>query len=248
VEEPAYEWPRLSLALGVQLVADINTRMRVDSETLGQGTEIDLESDFDLADSVFLGRIDANWRIAPKHELDFSIFQLRREGTRVTDREIQIGDTTFPINTSVENEFDTLVVKLAYRYAFLYRQRWHMGASFGVHAMDFDTTWKAGSLALQQDFNVLAPLPVLGLFGSYAFTPKLYLDWSTEFFGLEYENFDGFLNNTRLNLEHRPVEHVAFGLGLDYLRINASVENESGDLSMEADSDYLGLLVFARIM
>lgn len=61
--EDAYEWKRLGLSLGAQLIAELNTTMRVDSETLGTGTEIDLEEDFDIDESLFLGRIDANWRI-----------------------------------------------------------------------------------------------------------------------------------------------------------------------------------------
>ncbi len=246
-EEAGYEWPHLSLSLGAQLIADVNTTLRVDSETLGRGTEIDLESDFDVDDSLFFGRIDASWRMARKHELNFSLFELDREGTRVTKRQIQIGNTVFPINTRVTNEFETLVVKLAYRYAILHRPRWHMGLSLGAHTMNWDTKWTAGGLALEEDFGFLVPLPVLGLFGSYAFTPRLYLNGSSEFFGLEFEEFDGFLNNTRLNLEHRTFEHLALGVGLEYFLINASVESESGRLSAEAEYDYLGLQVFATL-
>ena len=247
-EEAGYEWPRLSLSLGAQLIADVNTTLRIDSETLGTGTEVDLESDFDVDDRLFLGRIDAGWRFAKKHAIDFSVFELGREGTRIIDRDIQIGNVTFPISTEVKTEFETVVFKLAYRYAFLHRERWHMGASLGAHTMDWKTKWTAGNLALEEDFDVTVPLPVLGLFGSYGITPKLYLNASSEFFGLEYEEFDGFLNNTRLSLEHRTFEHVAFGLGLDYFLIDASVESESGNLSAEAEYDYLGLLAFMRIL
>ena len=88
---------------------------------------------------------------------------------------------------------------------------------------------------------------MLGVFGSYALTPKLYLNATSEFFGLEYEEFDGFLNNTRVNLEHRTFEHLGFGIGLDYFRIDAGVESESGNLSAEAEYDYLGLLAFVRV-
>jgi hypothetical protein len=225
----------------------MNTTRRVDSPTLGVGTEVDLESDFDVDDRLFLGRMDAEWRFGKRHSLDFSIFNLAREGTRVIDRQIQIGDVVFPINAEVTNESDQLVVKLAYRYAFLNRERWHVGASLGAHAIDWDTEWRAGSLALKEDFGVLVPLPVAGLFGSFAITPQLYLNASSEFFGLEYEEFDGFMNNSRLNIEHRTFEHVGFGIGLDYFLINASVENESGSLRAEAEYDYFGLMAFMRI-
>lgn len=246
-EPEAYEWKRFGLSLGLQLIAEMNTTLRVDSETLGTGTEIDLEDDFDTDTSTFVGRIDANWRMGKKHELDFSIFDLSREGTRVIDRDIQIGDVVFPVNSRVTNEFDTLIIKLAYRYAFLYRPRWHLGASFGAHTMNWSTKWTAGTLALEEDFDFTVPLPVLGLFGSYALTPRLYLNASCEVFGLEFEEFDGFLNNTRLSLEHRTFEHLGLGIGLDYFLINASVESESGNLSAEAEYGYLGLLGFVRI-
>lgn len=245
--EAGYEWKRFQLSLGAQLIAEVDTVLRVDSETLGRGTEIDLEDDFDVDDSLFLGRIDAGWRFAKRHALDFSAFRLAREGTRVIDRDIQIGDVVFPVDARVTSESEQTIIKLAYRYAFLHRPRGHLGASIGAHTVDWSTEWRAGALALEEHFDVLVPLPVIGLFGSYALTSKLYLEASSEFFGLEYEEYDGFLNNTRLALEHRTFRHVGFGVGLDYFRIDASVESESRRLSASAEYDYLGLVGYLRI-
>lgn len=246
-EQDTYEWERFELGIGAQLVAAIDTTLRVDSPTLGIGTEVDLESDFNVDDRLFLGRVDADWRFAKRHALDFSAFKLSREGTRVIDRDIQIGDVVFPIDTQVTNESDMLMIKLAYRYAFLYRSRWHMGASLGAHTVNWKSSWAAGALALEEDFDYTIPLPVLGAFASFAITPRLYLDASSEFFGLEYEEYDGFVNNTRLNLEHRTFEHVGFGVGLDYFLVNASAESESGHLSAETEFDYVGILGYLRV-
>lgn len=246
-ESQAYRWPTLSLSLGAQLVGIVDTTMRVDSDTLGTGTEVDLEDAFNLEDSFFLARLDATWLMSRRHSLDFSAFQLSRQGTRTIDRDIQIGDTVFPINSSVTNESDILMIKLAYRYAFLDRPRGQMGASLGFHTMDWDTQWSAGALSLDEDFDVLIPLPVLGLFGAYALSPRWYLNASSEFFGLSYEELEGFLNNTRLSLEHRTFEHVGFGLGVDYFLVNASIANESGNLEASTEFDYAGLLVYMRV-
>lgn len=139
------------------------------------------------------------------------------------------------------------MVKLAYRYAFLDNPRGHAGASFGFHTMSWNNEWRAASLSLEEDFDVTIPLPVLGVFGAYALSPRWYLNASSEFFGLDYEEFNGFLNNTRLSVEHRTFSHVGFGCGLDYFLINASVANESGSLEASAEYDYLGFLVYMRI-
>ncbi len=247
LEEEPYEWKRFGLSLGAQVLAQVNTTLRVDSPTLGIGTEIDLEKDFDVDESVFMGRIDATWHFTRRQELDFSVFNLAREGTRVIDRDIQIGDVVFPVGSEVSTDFDNLFIKLAYRYAFWVRQRWHAGASIGLHTMDWSTEWKAGTLAIEEDFDFTVPLPVLGVFGTYALSPKLYLNASSEFFGLEYDNFDGFLNNTRLALEHRTFRHVGFGIGLDYFLIDASAEGDNGNLEAEMEYDYLGLTAYLRI-
>jgi len=245
--DDGYRWPRFELSLGGQLLATVNTRLRVDS-SLGDGTDVDLEDDFDLESRLFAGRIDAIWRMGERHALDFSLYDLQRTGTRVIDRDITIGDTVFPVDTEVKSEFENIIVKLAYRYSFLQHERWDAGASFGFHTMDWRAKWKAtGGAGLEEDFDVTAPLPVLGVFGDYALTPKLYLSASSEFFGLQYEQFDGFMNNTRLNLEHRTFSHVGFGLGIDYFMINAGVESENGRLDAQADYDYLGLMAFVRL-
>jgi hypothetical protein len=123
-----------------------------------------------------------------------------------------------------------------------------VGASLGTYWLDMKTEWESGSLGLEEEFSAKAPLPVLGMFGSYAFTSKLYFSAASEFFGLEYEQYEGFLNDTRVVLEHRTFEHVAFGVGLDYFLIDASVESERDDLlEIEAEYDYLGVMFFARL-
>ena len=247
-EAPEAVWPRVWLAAGGQLFAGVDTDMRVDSDVLGVGTEVDLEDDFDVDDQVFAGRIDAGWRIARRHALDFSVFDLKRNGTRTIDRDIQIGDVVFPVSATVESEFETLVAKLAYRYSFLDRERWHAGASIGSYWLDLHSEWRAGALGLEEDLAAKAPLPVVGLFGSWALTPKLYLTGVSEFFGLEIEEYSGFLNDSRLVLEHRTFSHLALGCGLNYFGINASVESEWDDLlEAEFDYDYLGLLFFLRL-
>jgi hypothetical protein len=243
-----YYWPPLSVSAGGQIFAGVDTKMRLDSDNHGIGTEIDLEDDFDVDDDVFAGRIDANWRFATRHALDLSVFDLPRNGTRAIDRDIQIGDEVFPVGTAVESEFETRVARLAYQWSFWRRERWNAGLSFGIHWFDLRTGWEAGAIGVEQDFDAKAPLPVLGAFWSHAFTQRLYLTAVSEFFGLEFEEYEGFLNDTRVVLEHRTFEHVAFGLGFDYFGMNASVESETeGVLEAEFDYDYFGLLFFARL-
>jgi hypothetical protein len=158
-----YYWPPLSVSAGGQIFAGVDTKMRLDSDNLGIGTEIDLEDDFDVDDDVFAGRIDANWRFAKRHALDLSVFDLRRNGTRAIDRDIQIGDEVFPVGTAVESEFETRVARLAYQWSFWRRERWNAGLSFGIHWFDLRTGWEAGAIGVEQDFDAKAPLPVLGL-------------------------------------------------------------------------------------
>jgi hypothetical protein len=245
---PTYEWPRLSLSAAGEYFSRVDTTFRVDSDILGRGTELDLEDELDVDETAFAARVDAAWHFFKRHWIDVSYFDLKREGEKTIDRDIEIGNTTFPVNSDVDTEFETEVATISYRLALLWRERWHAGVSLGTYWFDMSAEFTAGGLGLEESVDASTPLPVYGIFGSWAWTPDLYLTGVSEFFSLDYEEYDGFFNDTRLLLEHRTFDHIALGIGLDYFGIDATVESENDDLlEAEFDYDYVGVLVFAKL-
>src|SRR5262245_21500118 len=66
-----------SVSAGAFLM-DFNSSARLDPENGGEGSDIDLENDLDLDPKESRGRIDAYWRFARKHRLDFGGYLFNR--------------------------------------------------------------------------------------------------------------------------------------------------------------------------
>src|SRR5688572_23609095 len=62
--------------------ADTDTTVRLDSTTLGRGTEINFENVLGVDDSKTLPEFSFLWRINPRHGIEGSYVTLNRSGTR----------------------------------------------------------------------------------------------------------------------------------------------------------------------
>jgi len=68
-----------------------------------------------------------------RHRLDFGFLDLSRDGTRTLGRDITIGDTVYPIGTTVETEFDLKLFKGAYSYSLVQDERIDFGLGIGLY-------------------------------------------------------------------------------------------------------------------
>lgn len=184
--EPAKgDWHRFGLSSSVGLFADVSTEVRVDSSRLGRGTKFDLESELGVEESTEIFRGDGFVRFNRRHRIDGSYFAIDRRGTRTIDRQITVGDTTFPVNGRLTTSFDTEIFKGAYRYVFAARDTWEAGVSVGVHWMRTELGVGSQALSLTEQFKTEIPLPVVGVHGEWLLTDTLRCRASTELFYLQ---------------------------------------------------------------
>jgi hypothetical protein len=234
---------KFSLSIGVFLT-DRNSTTRVDGTAGMVGTPVDLEGDLalDRSDSVF--RIDGYYRFNKKHRLDFSVFDLSRSASKVIEKDIQWDDTLYPIDTTVDSDFDLVIYKLAYTWSFMRRDKGYLGLTAGLYIADFGTRLEAEAIGALESDEVTAPLPVFGLRGQYDFTEKLSFRASGEIFALEYEDYSGSFYDIYAGLDYQFFKHVAIGIGINAVRINIEISKDrfNGDL----DWRYDGGLVFFK--
>jgi hypothetical protein len=234
---------RFSITLGA-FITNRDTNTRIDSATLGTGTDIDLENDLGLDSSDAVFRVDGHYRFSQKHRVNFSIFDLSRDNTAMVQRDIQFGDQVFMLNTVVNVDFDLTIYKLAYTYSLMQRDNGYLGVTLGAYIADSKIRLAEQNLGQTEAREMTAPLPVLGLRGNYEFTDRLSLDASGEFFAVEFDNVDGSLVDLYLGVDYEFSEHVAVGVGFNSVHIDADVRkiNFNGNL----DWRYDGALVFFK--
>jgi hypothetical protein len=233
---------RFSLSPGV-FITDRDTDTRFDS-SLGDGTDLDFESDLglDASDTVF--RVDGYFRFSERHRADFSVFDLSRKSSKQIERDIQWGDTSYSIDTVIESNVDLAIYKAAYTYSFLHRDTGYLGATIGVYVADASAGLAEQNLGQAEVGELTAPLPVIGLRGQYALSDRWTFRASGEFFFVEYENVDGSLVDIYAGFDYRVLDHLSLGIGFNTVTIDVGATKNSFDGAI--DWRYSGALVFLK--
>jgi hypothetical protein len=226
----------------------VDTTLRVDRAG-GSGTVLDLEDDLDFEDRPTFPFTLVNLRMGQRWRIEGEYFSIDRDKTTVIHRELEIGDSVFPINTTVNAFFDTDVYRLSVGYSFLKRPNAEMGAMLGAHVTTFDFGISAIGENIERveaAADTLAPLPTIGLYGSYAFSPRWLMQGRVDYFTLEYEEYSGNFLNFNVGLEFQLAKHVGLGAGYRYVDLEftaektLSVGSVSDDFSGEFQYHYSG--------
>lgn len=234
---------RFSLSLGV-FITDRDSNTRVDVSGQPAGTPVDLEGDLGLDSSDTVFRVDGYIRFNDKHRIDFSAFDLSRTSTKTIEKEINWNGTIYPIDTTVNGDFDLNVYKAAYTWSFMRREKGYLGATAGLYVADIGTRLSAENIADRDGGSITAPLPVVGLRGEYQISEKWTFRASGEFFALEYEEFDGSLIDLFAGIDYQLFEHAAIGFGVNSVVIDVGIEDSN--LNGEVDWRYDGGMLFFK--
>jgi len=201
------------------------TQAQLTSNNTGVGTSVDLEDTFSMDRSKTVPTFYARWRINQRWRIDAEYFQFNRSAERVIDREIVWGDRVFAANTSVSSKFDFSDLRVSAGYSFFRTPDKELGAGLGLHMAWYDVSLD-GPATSGEGQDVLAPLPVLSIYGNFALTDRWAVGTRLDRFSLSYDKFTGGLTQLALDLHYQPFRHVGFALGYRGLFIKAEVEEE----------------------
>jgi hypothetical protein len=235
-------YQRFGASLGMAALGNFNSEMSVGTDVL-IGASLDLEDTLGLGESDFIGRFDSFYAFSPRHRIDFSLFDINRSGSRTVGKDFQFGEVVIPAG-EVDTTFSTMVMKLAYRYNFVADVRTAIGFSAGFHTMGIDLGLDSTVGSVSESFDVTAPLPVIGLHGEYALSERWKILSSIEMFQIDIGYFSGYLQDSRLALEHDTFDHFGWGVSLNGFRMGADMEE--GPLNAEVEYAYQGLIVYLR--
>ena len=71
--------------------------------------------------------------------------------------------------------------------------------------------------------DALAPLPTIGFYGAYAFTPRWLLSGRVDFFSMSYGDYDGSLTDVSAGVDYRFSRNFGVGVGYRYVDYDVDV-------------------------
>jgi hypothetical protein len=246
-DEPNLLTDPFHLAVGTFIISTEPT-VQLNGETV-RGDRVNFENVLGGGDASRV-RLDADWRFgdSQRHKIRAIAFAMSRDRRKTIDEEVEWGGDTYPVDAELKAEIKFSVIELAYEYAFLRRDTYEVGGSFGLHYTTFDASLEAKrtstgqSLNLSNEASVEAPLPVIGLRGLWKLPRDFYVDAQAQFFTLSIDEYDGSIQDYRLMLTWQPKTWLGLGVGYSSFKVDVDVEKDRFDGSL--DWTYNGPMIF----
>ena len=214
----------------------IDTNVRVATKTQTEvASDIDFEKDLGLDDSKVLPSVSAGARFG-RVIVGADFFKLNRTGTVNLGRDINFDGETFPLSAAVRSTFDSDIYRLTIGYAFVQNKSLRLGAAIGAHVTNFDMGISAqgrGSTQATQVSarrkDVLAPLPTLGLFGTYKVAPRTHVNARIDYLSLKIDQYNGELVNAQAGVNYAVVKNISLGAVYRYVYYRLGVDKDEWD-------------------
>jgi hypothetical protein len=248
-DKPGWEdWDRWNIDVGV-FSATQDTTVRLDATDGTVGTLIDLEDNLGLDSRVSDPRIDVLWRYKKRSSVSLSYFKLERDSVGPLSITIKFGDIILdPATTSdVRTVYDIGVISAQWGYSFFRTPKWDARFTIGIFAMDIFASLQDPADPVKQDQgDVLAPLPVLGMGFDHKLTGKWHLSGGFRYFSLEYEDkYSGNLTEALVGATHHTFKNVGFGIAYNYM--NLDIDSTDEDFSGLLNIRYKGPFAYVRV-
>lgn len=209
--------------------------------TGGSGVVVDFEDTLDLDKRNPTPMAGFLWRATERWRVEFEYFAVGRDATRTLATEVQWGDQTFPVGTTVDSTFDFSDARVSVGYSFFKRRDKELGVGLGLHVSGIKASiGVAGSSAEAKD--VTAPLPVVNVYGLFALTNEWAVRTRVDWLSLTYDKYTGDVRGVGVDVLYQPFRHIGFGLGVRTLTMDLTIEDP--DWHGEARMSYTGPAAF----
>jgi hypothetical protein len=226
----------------------VDSHVQVNS-SIGQGTSLDFERDLGLGNHKSLPAVSAGVRLSTNFRVTGEFYSLKRGGSKILARDIVVDDITYPASVELRSELDTQIYRATIGYSFIHNDKFEMGGAIGLHLTNIKASFtgqgRVGAASLTtriRKTEALAPLPTLGIYGSWAAAPNLTLAAHADYLKLSISDYDGRLINTAVSATYRI--HRNIGVGISYRYVDYKLGVTKSNWNGEVDYAYKGPSVF----
>ena len=205
------------------------------------GTELSFENDLGFDDTKTVPTLLIGARLGERWRIEGEYLALNRSHSQAISRTINWGDRTFTLGTTVSSDFDSDIYRLSVGYSFIKDDKAELGVVLGAHITDFEVSLSAPGTGGQSG-DTLAPLPTIGLYGSYAFTPRWLLSARVDYFSLNYNEYDGSLVNVNVGVDYRVARN--FGIGLGYRHVDYDLNVSKSRFNGSVNYKFNGPIIY----
>lgn len=234
-------WERAALYLGAFFI-DANSDLSLGIQGSGlPKVTVDAEDALGLDENFTAFRADAFWRITRRNRVDFTYYKMNRNGSTF----IGIDIPEFPIGERVKTDFDISILRGSYAWSFFKNEHFDLGIAGGLYGMSIDYKMRSENSGNIEKTDFTVPLPVLGLRGNFALTPKWFIRQNVDYFYVNIGDYEGHLVDLGVALEWNALKYLGLGVGYNFVSMDLNYSG-SDDFLEEINMSYGGVQAFAK--
>jgi len=202
----------LAFELGALYAAKASNTAQLNSTKLGVGTNVNFQELLGMDTWAWGPDVAARWRMSEKWRLEASYFWISQSGSKSINQDIQWGDVVFPFNAQVDSKLNFSDFRTSIGYSFYKTSDKEVGVGIGLHVLGYQASLSSVTLGTEGG-NVLAPLPVVSLYGGFAMNEHWSVQARLDVFSLTYEQYHGSITSIGMDVLYQPFRHIGFVVG-----------------------------------
>jgi hypothetical protein len=216
--------------------ATTTTDIAIGNNSGALGSRIDFEKDLGLKKNVGTFMANFQWRISRRWRMDISYYQLNRSTSTTLQRNFDFGDHTYNVDAKVSSFFNNTIYRVSWGYAILAKPTAELGLLLGTHTLQTNIgiglTAGGAGVAYNDNYNLTAPLPDLGIWGGVALGKRWALNGEFDYLTITTGNIKGDIVGYNASLNFKATNHFDLSLGytgFDFT-IDANNNKQSGHI------------------
>ena len=236
--------------VGSMYVTNFETDLQWNKKGLPVGVKINTNDQLGLESEATVFRFDGYYRFTDSHKIEASYFGVKSDGRKQLNAEINLNGKKLVVGTIIDAYLNMNIYRVDYAYSFYHNDKVELSIAAGLHITQIDLGYSVVATANNNStpisgssFSVTAPLPIVGFRGSYDIIPKtLMVNYNTDYFYFEYEDYRGAIISAAFSLEYRFYNHI--GLGIGFNSNDIKVKKDNGNTKVDIDNRLSGIMVY----
>lgn len=194
---------------------------------------VDFNTVFTRGNAEISGLLSAQWRFWEKWIMQGEYFGLNNENGNVLEEDLLWRDVIFKEGTYAKSNVELDIYRIMVGRQIIGGPEYEIGAGIGFHALQFKSAIEGEIMVNDSDTefgretaNFNAPLPDIGIWGTYAPFPKWTFAARIDWFYISVDEYSGGLWDIAPSINYQVFKNIGVNLAYHYFDLKLDVEKK----------------------
>jgi hypothetical protein len=194
------------------------------------------DGSLDESQSQSTGIFNFRWRFTKNWHFQTTYWATDSGATTALNENFEFESVTFEQGSFIKSEIDTSIARLFWGRSFFRKPNHDWGVGAGIHWTEIDAFVEgqvvtsppiSGTGPIRREgASVSAPLPNLGIWYIYSWSPKWVLVTRLDWLKVTIDEFSGSMYDASVGLNYQMSDHFGIGLAVNAFRLDVEVNSD----------------------